>query len=241
MERAMSDAKANEPIDFGHVISDALGLGLSYNSAHVLDDKALLAKYGFEDEDVTFSMRDPATGEVLREKEPCYELLADGFYGQGLHGTWYQEGATIVMHGFPNLHMKPLNRAAALNYCKWQESLPQNKVTLDIADMSEAAVILAKDPRVQQMTPAQAQLATIKVAEGLKLKREGKNAMDLRTSDINRNFAPQSGGKAPPVLGAKMSDMSQVGPGMTRSIASITGPGAGVRRAAPLGGPPPGR
>lgn len=233
----MSDANTNPQFALGDVVNDALGVGITYNSAQVMDDKALLAKYGFQDEEVTFSMRDPVTGEVLREKEPCYELLADGFYGNGLHGTWYMEGATIVMPGFPNQHMKPLNRAAALNYCRWQESLPQNKVTIEIADMQEAAIILAKDPRVKEMAPSVAQMVTIKVAEGLKLKREGKDAMDLRAGDINRNFAPQSGGKAPPVLGAKMSDMSQIGPGATRAFAAITGPGANVRRAAPIGGP----
>jgi hypothetical protein len=85
-------------------------------------------------------------------------------------------------------------------------------------------------------------LAT-RVAEGLRMRREGKTAMDLRAGDISRNFAPQSGGRSPPMLGAKMSDMSQIGPGMTRNLAAVTGSGAGVRRAAaaPLGGPPPGR
>lgn len=224
------------------VVADALGsTSLALNDAHVLDDKALLAKYGLEDTEVTFTMRDPATRELLREKEPCYQCMAAGFYGRGLHGTFWDEGAIIVSSDVPNEHMQPLNRAAAINYCKWLESLPQNQITIGIEDMSEAAVILAKDPRVQGMSPAQAQIATIKVAEGLRLRREGKNARDLRVGDINRNFAPQSGGKSPPMLGAKMSDMSQLGPGMTRNIAAVTGPGANVRKGAPLGGPPPGR
>jgi len=237
-------SEKNEPLagSLADVVNDALGgASLAINQGHALDDKALLAKYGFEDMEVTFAMRDPATGEMLREKEPCYQCKAAGFYGQGLHGTYWEEGAVIVMPSVPNQHLEPLNRAAALNYCRWLESMPQNQVTLGIEDMSEAAVILAKDSRLEHMTPQQRTLAAIKVAEGLKLKREGKNAMDLRAGDINRNFAPQSGGKSPPMLGAKMSDMSQLGPGMTRNIASVTGPGANVRKGAPLGGPPPGR
>ncbi|WP_439392336.1 hypothetical protein ACRQ5Q_22335 [Bradyrhizobium sp. PMVTL-01] len=244
----MSEAKDDVrdlPVVMAEVVADALGSVTAGGVGVALDDKALLAKYGFSDMDRTFSMRDPESNQILQEQEPCYELLADGFYGQGMHGTWYQEGATIVIHTPPNEHMRPLNRAAAVNYCKWLESLPQNKVYIDIGDMSEAAQILARDPRVKDMSPSQAQRTTILVAEGLRLKREGKNARDLRAGDIGRNFAPQSGGKAPPVLNARMSDLSQLGPGMTRATSQVTGPGAGVRKAqpkgAPLGGPPPGR
>lgn len=239
----MSEAKdeqAARPASVDDVVNDALGSSRGVLTGRVLDDKALLAKYGLDDLEVVFAMRDTG-GEIIREKEPCYECLAEGFYGNGMHGTWYQEGATIVLATTPNEQLRPLNRAAGINYANWLESLPQNRTYIDIGDMSEAAVILAKDPRVAQMSQAQAQRATIAVAEGLKLKRD-PNARDLRASDINRNFAPASGGKSPPMLGAKMSDLSQMGPGMTRGVATATGPGAGVRKAAnPLGGPPPGR
>ena len=155
----MSDKTENENLRPASIFDDVIAQALAEQSlsgnGRTLDDKALLAKYGLDDLDVTFSMRDLATNEILREKEPCYECLA----------------------------------------------------------------------------------------EGLRMRREGKTAMDLRAGDISRNFAPQSGGRSPPMLGAKMSDMSQIGPGMTRNLAAVTGPGAGVRRAAaaPLGGPPPGR
>lgn len=169
-------------------------------------------------------------------------LLVSCYLGNGLHGTFWPEGSIIVYPDVPNTHLEPLNRAAAINYCRWVESLPQNKTIIDIGDMAEAAVILAKDDRLERMTPQQRTIAAIRVAEGLKLKREGKNGMDLRAGDINRNFAAQSGGNKPPMLGAKMSDMSQLTPGMTRAAHAVTGPGANVRKAAPpLGGPPPGR
>lgn len=238
----MSEAKnetAERPATVDDVVKDALGSSRGVLVGRALDDKALLAKYGLDELEPVFAMRDG--NEIIREKDPCYECLAEGFYGNGMHGTWYQEGATIVLSTTPNEQLRPLNRAAGVAYANWLESLPQNRTYIDIGDMSEAAVILAKDPRVAQMSQAQAQRATIAVAEGLKLKRD-PNARDLRTADINRNFAPASGGKSPPMLGAKMSDLSQIGPGMTRNMAEVTGPGAGVRRAAnPLGGPPPGR
>jgi hypothetical protein len=239
----MSDAikePAERPATVDDVVNDALGSSRGVLVGRALDDKALLAKYELDDLEVVFAMRDTG-GEIIREKEPCYECLAEGFYGSGMHGTWYQEGATIVLSTTPNEQLRPLNRAAGIAYASWLESLPQNRTYIDIGDMSEAAVILAKDPRVALMSQAQAQRCTIAVAEGLKLKRD-PHARDLRASDINRNFAPASGGKAPPMLNAKMSDLSQIGPGMTRNVATVTGPGAGVRRAAnPLGGPPPGR
>lgn len=238
----MSEAKnepAERPATVDDVVADALGGNRGGMVARALDDKALLAKYSLSDLDAVFAMRDG--NEIIRESEPCFECLAEGFYGNGMHGTWYQEGATIVLATTPNEHLRPLNRAAGLLYAKWLESLPQNRTYIDIGDMSEAAGILAKDPRVEKMSPQQAQRAVIAVAEGLKLKRD-PNARDLRTADINRNFAPASGGKSPPMLGAKMSDLSQIGPGMTRGVATVTGPGAGARRATnPLGGPPPGR
>lgn len=222
------------------VVAEALAAQAPFNSQ--LDDKKLLAKYNLDDLDVVFAMRDPVNNELLREKDACYECLADGFYGAGMHGTFYPEGATIVLDTIPNQHLRPLNRAAGIAYARWLESLPQNRTFIDIGDMSEAAVILSKDPRVKEMSPMQAQQAVIRLAEGLKMRREGKSAMDLRTGDIGRNFAPQSGGKAAPMLNAKMSDLSQIGPGSTRNMATVTGPGAGVRKAAPaLGGPPPGR
>lgn len=246
---AKPDARAQRnPRDrasaISEVVADALGVVVSPDAA-AFDDESLLAKYGMQETEVTFVMRDPNSNQLIREKEACYQLMADGFYGRGLHGTFWPEGSIIVSHDIPNQHMQPLNRAAAVAYCRWLESLPQNRTFIDIGDMAEAAQILAKDSRVQHMSPQQAQRATIMVAEGLKLKREGKSVMDLRVGDINRNFAPASGGNSPPMLGAKMSDLSAIGPGMTRAATITTGTGgaAGVRRpaASPLGGLPPGQ
>ena len=91
------------------VVADALGSVTAAGAGIALDPKALLSKYGFSHMEKTFSMQDPATGEILQEQDPCYQLLADGFYGQGMHATFFMEGATIVIHSPPNQHMKPLN------------------------------------------------------------------------------------------------------------------------------------
>lgn len=204
-----------------------------------IDYDALLVKVGLDDLPEVFAMRD-VDNRILQEREPCYQLLADCFLGQGLHGTHYMEGATVVCDTPPNQHMQPLNRAAAINYALWLESLPRNRAFIDIGDMSEAAHMLAKNPDVTKLPPTDYQNAVVKLAEELKLRREGKDARSI--PGLSHNFAPQSGGKSPPMLGAKMSDLSQLGPGMTRNVAAVTGPGAGVRKAAaPLGGLPPGR
>ena len=76
-----------------------------------------------------------------------------------------------------------------------------------------------------------------------KIKRQGKDALEL--VPIAHNFNPQSGGKSPPILGAKMSDMGQRGPGFTNTPPAGATTQGGARRAsaAPsaLGGPTPSR
>lgn len=208
----------------------------------VNDDEALLLQFGFADLPHMFAMQTP--DGLIQEKSPCYRCSADGFYGHGKEGTWYEEGSIIVMDSTPNQHTEPLNRAAGTKWAKWAQSLPAHKAAIDVGDMSEAAHMLAKDPRVTELGPVEYQEAVVKLAVSLKLKREGKDARSLPS--MGHNFAPQSGGNAPPVLNAKLSDMTQRGPG------SLHAPGpreqAGVRRAAApantsagnvMGGPPP--
>jgi hypothetical protein len=202
----------------------------------------LLTKWGLIELPDVFAMRDG--NNIIQERGPCFLCLADGFYGRGTHGTQYQEGEILVVdaHFVPNEHLQPLNRIAGLGYAKWLESLPANQAPIDIGDMSEAAQMLAKNPSVTDLPPDDYQKAVVDLAVRLKLKRMGKDARLLPNMSAH-NFAPQSGGKAPPLLGAKMSDMTQRGPGFTQaSPASPAGP-AGVRRAsqpaAALGGQPP--
>jgi hypothetical protein len=178
------------------------------------DHEALLARYGLGELPVVFAIRN-GDGSIIQEKAACYQCSTEGFYGRGMTGTFYQEGDIIVAEFTPNEYMVPLNRAAALKYAMWRESLPQNRAPIDIGDLSEAAQMLAKDPRVTDLPPDDYQKAVTELATRLKIKRAGKDAMEL--IPIAHNFNPQSGGKAPPILGAKLSDMGARGPGFTNT------------------------
>jgi hypothetical protein len=176
---------------------------------------------------------------IIQEREPCYRCAADGFYGKGTSGTWYAEGDIIVMDSTPNQHTEPLNRAAALRWVKWAASLPNNRVAFDIGDMAEASQILAKNPKVQELDPVSYQTTLIKLCEELKIRRDGKDARSL--PGIAHNFGPQSGAPGTaPILGAKVAQMAERGPGALHAGAGPANQSrGGVRRAsggAPLAG-----
>jgi hypothetical protein len=204
------------------------------------DNEARLARYGFADLPDVFAIQNPDRS-LIQERQACYQCMSDGFYGRGVTGTYYQEGDIIVAEFVPNEQMMPLNRAAALKVIAWRESLPQGKAPVDIGDMAEAAQMLAKDPRVTDLPPDDYQRAVIELATRLKIKRLGKDALELPQMSAH-NFAPVSGGKSPPILGAKLSDMAQRGPGFNHPSAPGSTAIGGVRRAtsapAPLGGNP---
>lgn len=201
-------------------------------------EEILLEQHGFGDLPEVFAMRND-DNSIIQEQEACYECVADGFYGKGMEGTFYPESSIIVTTETPNEFMKPLNKAAGLNYIKWQLSLPMNRAAIDVGDMSEAAQMLAKDPNVTALSPIEYQKTVIKLSEELKIRRMGGVAP--HSPSLSHNFVPQSGGKAPPILGAKVADMSQRGPGTTSASAVIPqGHQSTARRGVPvLGGNPP--
>lgn len=203
--------------------------GKAVHEASPETDDSLLAQYGFSDLPAVFNMQSGVG--VIQEKDACYECMAEGYYGINTHATWYQIGEIIVTGQVPNEHLRPLNRAAALKWARWHSSLPMNRVAIDVGDMAEAAQQLSRDPQAVGLSPLKWQEAVTKLATELKLRREGKSAMDLPL--IGHNFRPSSGGNAPPMLGVKHSDMSQRGPGETRiATPQLAGP-AGARRATP--------
>jgi hypothetical protein len=200
------------------------------------DNEARLARWGFSDLPVVFSMR--GENGVIQEKLPCYECLSQIFEGRGMTGTTYSEGDIIVAEGVPNDQKRPLNRAAALKYIDWMESLPTSQAPIDIGDMSEASQMLARDPESQKLSQDDWQRAVISLAARLKIKRQGKDALELPM--IQHNFNPQPGNKAPPILGAKLSDMGARAPGFTNTPPAGATTAGGARRVsaapAPLGG-----
>lgn len=198
-----------------------------------------LAGTAFEGLPDVFAMRDDGNG-IIQEREPCYNILAECFLGSGTSGTRYDEGSIVVTRVVPNVQMQPLNRAAAINYVKWISRLPEHRAAIDAGDMAEAAQMLAAD--AAKMNKVEWQKAVTTLAVEIKLRREGKDARDLPA--IGHNFVEQRGkSTAPPILGAKMSDMAQRSPGETRLAVSMpaNAPPPNVRRgtAAPLGTPPP--
>ena len=196
-----------------------------------------LAQYGFGDLPEVFAMRND-DNSIIQERSACYECVADGFYGTGMEGTWYPESSIIVTETQPNEFMKPLNQAAAYNYVQWFLALPNNRTAIDIGDMSEAAQMLAKNPDVTALDPITYQKTLIKLCEELKIRRSGGTPS---APALSHNFVPQSGGKAPPILGAKMADLSQRGPGTTSATATVPqNHQSSARRGVPaLGGNPP--
>jgi hypothetical protein len=202
------------------------------------DHDALLARYGLGELPAVFAIQGP-DGKIIQEKAACYQCATEGFYGRGMTGTFYQEGDILVAEFTPNEWMTPLNRAAAIKVALWRETLPANQAPISIEDMSEAAQMLAKDPRVVDLPPIEFQRAVTSLASRLKIKRQGKDAMEL--VPMAHNFNPAPGGKAPPILGAKLSDMGQRGPGFTNTAPAGATTQGGARRAtvapSPLGGP----
>jgi hypothetical protein len=192
----------------------------------------LLAGSGFEHLPETFAMQ-MEDRSVVQERDACYYIRSDCALGVGRELTLWEEGSIIVTDAVPNMHMEPLNRAAAVQFVKWQQRLPANRAPIDIGDMAEAAQMLGSDPEILKLNRVQWQDAVVKLATELKLRREGREARDL--PPIGHNFVRGPRSAAPPILNAKVADMSQRLPGETRFAAAIPAhaPGPTVRRAAP--------
>jgi hypothetical protein len=192
----------------------------------------ILAATEFEHLPDMFAMRND-DGSIVQEREPCYLIRADCFLGSGREATLYEESSIVVTGAVPNMQMEPLNRAAAMSYVKWLRRLPEHRAPIDVGDMSEAAQMLAADPEVLRLNKVQWQSAVVKLATELKLRREGLEAKDL--PPIGHNFVRGPRTQAPPILGAKLAEMSQRLPGETRFAAAVPAfaPGPVTRRAGP--------
>lgn len=198
-----------------------------------------LAGTEFEHLPEVFAMR--SDDGVTQEREPAYLCRADCFLGTGREATLYEESSIVVTSATPNEHMEPLNRAAAINYVKWIEKLPQHGASIDAGDVAEAAQMLATDPDHTKLNKVAWYDAVTQLAVRLKLKRLGNDAR--AEMPMGHNFTRRSGRTAaPPILGAKIAELGARLPGETRFAAAIPtyGPNAPITRratAAPMGGP----
>lgn len=136
-------------------------------SASIMDE----ALHEFAQLPKQFAMRGP-DGHIEQVAEPAWQLLADGFYGQGVEATLFLEGEIIVAHMVPNFQMEPLNAAAGNLMRNWLNSLPMQGTAIAIEDLSEAAAALSKVEKISDMTPQQIEEATYKLAISLKKKRD---------------------------------------------------------------------
>ena len=107
--------------------------------------------------------------------EPCWKLLADGYYGD----TLWLSGEIITARMTPNHHLEPLNRAAGIMMSDWLNSLPVGSAGLRDEDLIEASYMLRPREGVPEMTHEQFSSAMIKLARNLKDKREGREQRQL--------------------------------------------------------------
>jgi len=191
-----------------------------------------LAGSGYENLPECFAMQQDDRS-IVQEREPTYYIASDCFLGIGREATLYEESAIVVTSVVPNEHMQPLNRAAAIAVVRMLERLPASAAPIDIGDMAEAAQLLGSDPEVLKLNRIEWQRAVVRMASELKLRREGREAREI--PPIGHNFTRGPRTAAPPLLNAKLAEMSQRLPGETRFAAAMPafGPGAQTRRAGP--------
>ena len=169
----------------------------------------------FSDLPEAFSVRQE-NGQYTHIKEPCYNLLADGFYGRRNSATLYHEGETLVYDGVPNYHLQPLNQAAGRKMMAWLDSLPTSGVSINIDDLAEAAQMIAGKPELAKMSKEDISKVTQKIAIDLKKKRDGTSGLVLPPIQGDTIFTAGQQGKKPPAMAAtRYLDPSLNGPGQT--------------------------
>jgi hypothetical protein len=153
---------------------------------------------------------------TVQERAPTYEVMAPGFYGTGRLATYYEE-TSIIVGETPNDHLWPRNRAGAIEWLKWQASLPHDSAPIDREDYAEAAQMLAAD--AAKMNKFEWNEAVSKLAQAIKLKRLGGYSPSIPR--YGHNFVRTGKTQAPPILGAKIAEMGERLPGQTRYAEAI--------------------
>lgn len=169
---------------------------------------------------------------VSQISQPCYLLLADCFFDN----TFWQEGEKIVTNECPNYQMQPLNKAAGQKIDKWLLSLPTHGIVINIDDQVEAAHMLRNHPDIKNMSHEDASAAYLKLALGLKKKRDASLGMAL---------PPLAGGtwgtqrsNAPAMTHARFTDPSRRGPGQIGEQAVLHQPQRQAEKVARASGRP---
>jgi hypothetical protein len=176
-------------------------------------------------------------GSIRQVRDPVYNCLAAGFYGLRNDATHYEEGEIIIYDFTPNHHLQPLNAAAGARTMKWLEALPMTGSSINIEDLSEATVMIAKNPKLAEMSPEQISAATLKIAIELKKRRDTTAGMVLppMSGETIETMHQRAGGKPPAMMATRMLDPTLRGPGQTGQRGVIHEPQVGrgnVQRAA---------
>lgn len=166
--------------------------------------------------------------------DPCYYLLAAGFYGERKAAMLYDEGEIITTGMIPNAHMQPLNKAAGARVLAWLEALPMSGASINVEDLTEAAALIARNPKLADMTTEAIAAATQKIAVDLKARRDNKLGMIVppMAGDTIDTVHQRGRAPAPAMLGARFVDKSQLGPG------GLAGPEVGDQRVRGAKAPP---
>lgn len=179
---------------------------------------------------------------VSQIKQPCYNLLSPGFYGD----TWYDEGEIIATDICPNNEMQPLNRAAGVRFERWLDSLPAERAPITIEDMTEAAFMLAKDPDYGQKSHRERCMAAQKLAVALKERRDLQLNGGVVLPNLPGTAIRAAKSAAPAMANIRVADGNVRGPGQAgpvvlheprhgASSASRITPALGVPAGAPGG------
>lgn len=173
---------------------------------------------------------------VQQITDPCYRLLTEHQMITAGGPTLFQEGEVVISQEPPTYHMEPLNRAAGDRIERWLQSMPTNGVLINIDDQVEAANMLRNDPRVKEMSHDDASQAYMKLALGLKAKRDAIAGMSLPPMAGN-TFATRRS-DAPAMPNTKFTDPSRRGPGHTGEAAVIHQPQRGIDKVQRAGSRP---
>lgn len=176
------------------------------------------------------------TDEGEPVSDPCWRLLADGYYGD----TLCLAGGVFSMSITPNHHMQPLNRAAGQSFAHWLEDLPLESTGLRQDDISDAAFELGSRESIPGMTKDQWNRAVVKLALEFKAKREGGRVPNLSALHGVRSLSTDG---VRPMPNAVFTDphLRGFGDQQGQVIHRPEVPGKRVRRMTPaVGSQPPG-
>jgi hypothetical protein len=151
-----------------------------------------------------------------RIERPVYLLEGDCFLGRpGGPPSYWEAGTELETDVIPNDNMRPLNRAAAIKYNEWKQSLPPEASACTPDELLEAGNILMRsrkpdDPEI----PFEIWRASVyQLAMELKIRRDGRLPPSMPKSQ--QFVTPANGRPPPPMSAGDFKDMTHRDPNAT--------------------------